>query len=582
MSAVGSLVSQAPLKARFINVLIHPVLLRAFLEFCALPSELALESLLFVLDVERFRHVQPSMARLLANYIYLSYIAPYAPLRINVSRQMRDRIPWPFLPGWEYSPWVFDEMLASIGFTLKKHTLLRFERSPVGLFALMGQEGSGFSPEEYVRPLRLDLDYDPMMAIVAQFEPDIDVVVWVNDLDIDHSSSHVVTSLAQLTVGFREQLLMRVAAQFVNEHLAYSLCDSYFQLATRIRPLQKQRRIKKTRKIRNFFGDHPHEALLRQQLMAIVPPSSQRQAARAAAEMVARKRCSEEAHRRRAKKPLNHKSSISSSVLAEQKILAMDSDSDIEKEHMHGWAQLAMQKPRSSWSSLRKLAAQRERSWSDSDDDRSDGEWPHHGSAKRRRCRHQNSIGALSASACDKAYYNDQTLRRALSMIGASKLESLTATALIMAMAACASARLTRWHRRSQAPAFVAALMVAAWDLATCIQAKSALSLYSATAAKVCPHQSANLPAEWLLLVPRAPARSHLQFTSAKDASTSSSSSLEAQTPPEYSQDARQCPTALVARRARCQPALIQRLRLSGLQMLVRAMLLALLLPLPP
>ncbi|KAJ1900779.1 hypothetical protein LPJ66_001238, partial [Kickxella alabastrina] len=425
MSAVGSLVSQAPLKARFINVLIHPVLLRAFLEFCALPSELALESLLFVLDVERFRHVQPSMARLLANYIYLSYIAPYAPLRINVSRQMRDRIPWPFLPGWEYNPWVFDEMLASVGFTLKKHTLLRFERSPVGLFALMGQEASGFNPEEYVRPLRLDLDYDPMVAIVAQFEPDIDVVVWVNDLNIDHSSSHIVTGLAQLTVGFREQLLMRVAAQFVNEHLAYSLCNSYFQLATRIRPLQKQRRIKKTRKIRNFFGDHPHEALLRQQLMAIVPPSSQRQAARAAAETVARKRCSEEAHRRRAKEPLNHKSSMSSSMLAEQKILAMDSDSDIEKEHMHGWAQLAMQKPPSSWSSLRRLAAQRERSWSDSDDDRSDGEWPRHGSAKRRCCRHHNSIGALSANACNKAYYNDQTLRRALSMIGASQLESL-------------------------------------------------------------------------------------------------------------------------------------------------------------
>ncbi|KAJ2810812.1 hypothetical protein FBU31_007905, partial [Coemansia sp. 'formosensis'] len=42
MSRVGELVARAPLKARFINVLIHPMLLRGFLEFCALPSELAL------------------------------------------------------------------------------------------------------------------------------------------------------------------------------------------------------------------------------------------------------------------------------------------------------------------------------------------------------------------------------------------------------------------------------------------------------------------------------------------------------------------------------------------------------------
>ncbi|KAJ2692306.1 hypothetical protein H4R19_006179, partial [Coemansia spiralis] len=130
MSRVGQLISRAALKVRFINVLVRPELLRAFMGFCALPSELALESLLFVLDVERFRHVQPSMARLLANYIYLSYIAPQAPLRVNTSSMMRNRIPWPFLPGWAHNPWVFDEVLASVGFTLKKHTLLRFERSP--------------------------------------------------------------------------------------------------------------------------------------------------------------------------------------------------------------------------------------------------------------------------------------------------------------------------------------------------------------------------------------------------------------------------------------------------------------------
>ncbi|KAJ2324195.1 hypothetical protein GGH92_010737, partial [Coemansia sp. RSA 2673] len=246
MSRVGELIALAPLKARFINVLIHPVLLRGFLEFCALPSELALESLLFVLDVERFRHVQPSMARLLANYIFLSYIAPSAPLRINVSGQMSERIPWPFLPGWDYNPWVFDEILASIGCTLKKHTLLRFERSPVGLAALM--DCPDFVAAEYTKPLRFDMEFDPMEAIADTFEPDIDVIIWVNELEFGTPDTRMVVSsvLSQLAPGFRQQLLERVCAQFVDRHRASALCDGYFHLASHIKPLQKQRRIQKT------------------------------------------------------------------------------------------------------------------------------------------------------------------------------------------------------------------------------------------------------------------------------------------------------------------------------------------------
>ncbi|KAJ2700200.1 hypothetical protein FB645_005065, partial [Coemansia sp. IMI 203386] len=450
MIAVSELISQAPLKARFINVLVHPPLLRAFLEFCALPSELALESLLFVLDVERFRHVQPSMARLLANYIYLSYVAPSAPLRINISSQMRERIPWPFLPGWEYNPWVFDEILASIGFTLKKHTLLRFERSPVGLAALMnsGSE-SAFNPAEYTKPLESDLEFDPMVAIATHFEPDIDVIIWVNELEIDRSGTQLTTGLSRLTVDFREQLLIRVAAQFVDEHKAFSLCDGYFQLATHIKPLQKQRRIKKTRKIRNFFGDHPHEALLRQQLMAVVPPSSQKQAARAAAEVVARKKSNEAAHRRQAEGLLSRQGSIASSILAEQQILAMDSDSDIEKEHMHGWALQAMHGPLSR-NVGKQAGAPRERSWSSTDDDdecinsddsqqsgringwstRDTSSRDHRGRGlanRHARMLKNNNQCLGSASPLrgnTSSSFKDQTLDRALSMIGVSHADS--------------------------------------------------------------------------------------------------------------------------------------------------------------
>ncbi|KAJ1726519.1 hypothetical protein LPJ61_005131, partial [Coemansia biformis] len=418
MSLVTKLISRAPLKARFINVLIRPELLRAFMGFCALPSELALESLLFVLDVERFRHVQPSMARLLANYIYLSYIAPQAPLRVNTSSMMRDRIPWPFLPGWEYNPWVFDEILASVGFMLKKHTLLRFERSPVGLRVLM--DTPGFNPDHYIAPLRFDMDADPMAAIADQFEPDIDVVIWVNELQSD--STQMLAGLSRLTVAFREQLLQRVTAQFVDEHHALCLCDGYFRMVSHIAPLQKQRKIKKTRKLRSFFGDNPHEALLRQQLMAIVPPSSHVPAARAAAELVARKKTAE------AKMRSNDNgsgASATSSVIAEQKILAMDSDSDVENEQLRGWAQEAIRRPSTSEINSRPLPSSsqpRERSWSDTDtDDECD---------TRDERGHVNSNGWTTDEEMPQIprrghrVYSDQALNRALSMIGVQHADS--------------------------------------------------------------------------------------------------------------------------------------------------------------
>ncbi|KAJ1989335.1 hypothetical protein EDC05_004729 [Coemansia umbellata] len=394
MMKCADLVSKAPLKARFINILITPALLRAFLGFCALPSELALESLLFVLDVERFRHAPPSMARLLANYIYLSYIAPVAPLRINISGRMRDRVPWPFLPNWDYNPWLFDEILASIGFTLKKHTLLRFERSPVGLVALMQR---GFNHEDYIRPL--NMDSDPMAAI-ARYEPNIDVVIWVNELEFDAVGTQMLTNLSKLTTGFREKLLERILAQFVNEHHAYCLSSGYFRLATQLVPLQKQRKIKKTRKLCSFFGDNPNEALLRQQLMAVVPPSSHLMAARAAAELVARKQVAEA--QRREVCGLNRQDSVDSSVLAERRLMEADSDSDVEQEH-EGWAERAMK--HRSFDSLDGECQRAELCQRTTDNGWTSGDNSPLANPRRGKEKHPGA-------------YNDQTMDRALSMIG--------------------------------------------------------------------------------------------------------------------------------------------------------------------
>ncbi|KAJ2714050.1 hypothetical protein H4R19_001932 [Coemansia spiralis] len=443
LALVGVAIKRAALKVRFINVLVRPELLQAFMGVYALPSELALESLLFVLDVERFRHVQPSMARLLANYIYLSYIAPQAPLRVNKSSMMRDRIPCPFLPGWAHNPCVFDEVLASVGFMLKKHTPLRFECSPVSLRTLM--DAPEFEPDWYVVPLCFDSDTDPMAAIAAQFEPDIDVVIWVNELQAD--SQQMLAGLATLTVAFHEQLLQRVAVQFVDGHYALCLCDGYFRLALHIAPLQKQRKIKKTHKLRSFFGDNLHEALLRHQLMAAVLLSLHIPAACAAAELIASKLTAEVCLRSNAAaaaaNPGSGSGSATSSLIAEHQLLAMDSDSDVEDERQHGWAHEAMRRPSTSeipHHTLPSAAAAaadaplRVRSWSDTDtDDESDAVAPAigaAGAAVNSNGRTTDKERPLPLLPVRRAHcvYNDQALNRALSMVGTPNNDSHDST----------------------------------------------------------------------------------------------------------------------------------------------------------
>ncbi|KAJ2806768.1 hypothetical protein H4R20_001559 [Coemansia guatemalensis] len=206
---------------------------------------------------------------------------------------------------------VFDEISASVGFTLKKHTLVLFERSPVGLALLI--QIPGINNMLYIQPLVFDMEINPMAAIAEQFELDINIVIWVNELQQSgNSGTLLLTNLGQLT--------------FVDEHNAHCLCDGYFQLELQLAPLQKQRKIHKACKLHNFFGDNPHEALLQQQLMAVVPPSLHLAAVRAAAELVARKRNAEA--RLRACDNVDCQESMSSSLIAEQKMLDSNCKSD--------------------------------------------------------------------------------------------------------------------------------------------------------------------------------------------------------------------------------------------------------------
>ncbi|KAJ2793963.1 hypothetical protein H4R20_006379, partial [Coemansia guatemalensis] len=309
---------------------------------------------------------------------------------------------------------------------------------PVGLASLI--KTPGINNALYVRPLVFDMEIDPMAAIAEQFEPDINVVIWVNELQqsID-SGTLLLTNLGQLTIGFREQLLERVTTRSVNEHNTHCLCDGYFRLELQLAPLQKQQKIRKTCKLRNFFGDNLHEALLRQQLMAVVPPSSHLAAARAAAELVAREHNAEA--RLRACDNMDCQESVSSSLIAEQKMLDSDCESDseqrrcLQQQHLQGWVHEAML--RSSPSSS-PLLHPRVNSWSDSDSSLNER-------ANCTKAVNQNGWTTDKEDACNvssgcchamravpadaqSSAYNEQMFNRTLSMIGVSHADSQDST----------------------------------------------------------------------------------------------------------------------------------------------------------
>ncbi|KAJ2794230.1 hypothetical protein H4R20_006296, partial [Coemansia guatemalensis] len=107
------------------------------------------------------------------------------------------------------------------------HMLLQFEHSPVGLASL--KQMPGINNALYIQPLVFDMEINPMAAVAEQPEPDINMVIWLNELQQScDSGTLLLANLGQLTVGFRKQLRERVMAQFVNEHNTHCLRNECF------------------------------------------------------------------------------------------------------------------------------------------------------------------------------------------------------------------------------------------------------------------------------------------------------------------------------------------------------------------
>ncbi|KAJ1909037.1 hypothetical protein IWQ60_011396, partial [Tieghemiomyces parasiticus] len=247
-------------RVRFTNLLSTPAMVPYFLHYCLQAGDFALESALFWLDVERFRSTQSNVCRLTANYIYITYLAPQAPLFANVSGELRNEIAWPFLPGWHLDTSVFDEAQEWVFQTMKHRHLTRFERGE--LFQEM-LDDPRCQPQDYVqdRPGPGLTDRGP-----AWHPVNVDVVLWINDLDFNDTARPLVAELSRLTDEFREELAGRILDQFEPLGASVAAVDGYFTSPQRMTHLQKNLRMQRNKRLIKFFGDKPEAEVLAPQL----------------------------------------------------------------------------------------------------------------------------------------------------------------------------------------------------------------------------------------------------------------------------------------------------------------------------
>ncbi|KAJ1653963.1 hypothetical protein IWQ61_006017, partial [Dispira simplex] len=243
---------------RFHNLLRLPSTAPYFLHYCLQAGEFAVESALFWLDVERFRHTSSNVCRLMASYIYITYLTPQAPLFVNISSELRQDIPWPFVSGWEANTQVFDEVQEWV-FQMMKHRLLRrFEQSED--FQDMFHD-ERFVPQEYINDQEVVDE-----SAFAWCPVDVDTVLWINDIDYSRDDRKLAAELGRLSDEFRESLIRRIIGQF--QSLPSSLADvqGYFTRPQHINILQKGLRRQRNKRLLKFFGDKPEEEVLKPQL----------------------------------------------------------------------------------------------------------------------------------------------------------------------------------------------------------------------------------------------------------------------------------------------------------------------------
>ncbi|KAJ3050432.1 hypothetical protein HK097_008610 [Rhizophlyctis rosea] len=222
--------------------------LELFMQFCL--EDHAAENLLFWIEAEIFQHLGKYERFTFARYLYFTYFCTGAPMRINLSEEIRRDVGCPTDPA-SVDASLFDEAQEIIYAVLKGQSFVQFERN---------------NWEELLK----DNDFKASTADLSPLVPNMqlaeDITALIDASTTEGRAAAARTRLQMMSGGgkLREQILNCIVQQYYPNYSQLPIV-AYFDDSSRLTANRKATRIHKEKKIAKFFGERPaYEQIQRQ------------------------------------------------------------------------------------------------------------------------------------------------------------------------------------------------------------------------------------------------------------------------------------------------------------------------------
>ncbi|KAI9332141.1 hypothetical protein DFJ73DRAFT_856033 [Zopfochytrium polystomum] len=240
----------ATLDDRFRAMFRNKMYLQCFQEFCA--HDRSVENLLYWLEVEILQSCPPHLQLQYGQYVYYLYLAPSAPLRINVVGEVLDDATCP-VEGKRFDGIMFDEAQQHVYASLKGHSFTKFERSRffAGFMDQKEQNDQNYRAAKMTR------------SFFEELQPSM-------ELRLSLLNSFGENSKAPFATEEREKALNCLIQSLFPDSKSLPL-KSYFATVERGAGADRRKRIQKEKKISKFFGERPsYDQLQGQQLRILL------------------------------------------------------------------------------------------------------------------------------------------------------------------------------------------------------------------------------------------------------------------------------------------------------------------------
>ncbi|TPX35916.1 hypothetical protein SmJEL517_g01780 [Synchytrium microbalum] len=222
-------------------------------EFCT--CEFSLEPLLFWMDCEVYQSSDPSVRRILAKYIYLTYIEPTAPLLVNLANEVRRKLQWDVIcsPSESLDITVFDEAQEDAYCMLRGYQYLRFESSPYMQSYINKRERDlteytkGQIKDSYAQTFQPDMNFI-RLACASLEDPDS-----ATSFEAIRKLAKGRTDITISSKSFKEIVLSQIISQYF-VGLRANAAAAYFSDTARLTWGLKERKLAKADKLSKFFG----------------------------------------------------------------------------------------------------------------------------------------------------------------------------------------------------------------------------------------------------------------------------------------------------------------------------------------